>query len=118
MSARTGAERTYRIAGPRLTMSEMSTEAGTDRRKHHARRKTDRGPLLSTRWNDLHGPARALVWLLILLTFIQVYREANFIVSRVFSVLLLFIFAAIIALLVDPLVQTFSQLPGLRGRRV
>ncbi|MEA2684262.1 MAG: hypothetical protein QOK05_2590 [Chloroflexota bacterium] len=71
-----------------------------------------RGP-----WGDLHTPLRALIFLLIALVLTLMYRQAEFIVTRVFSVLLLFVFAAIVAMLVDPLVDLVARIDPLRSRR-
>ncbi|MEA2646520.1 MAG: hypothetical protein QOE92_1603 [Chloroflexota bacterium] len=68
--------------------------------------------------DDLRRPARVLIYLLILATVLQVYKDIEFIMTRVFSVLLLFVFAAIIAMLLNPLVdrvETFGPLKGRRG---
>jgi predicted PurR-regulated permease PerM len=68
-------------------------------------------------WNDLHRPVRILVFLLIAAVLIQIYRETEFVASKIFSVLLLFIFAAIIAMLLTPLVDAIQEHPLLRQRR-
>jgi predicted PurR-regulated permease PerM len=68
-------------------------------------------------WNDLHRPVRILVFLLITAVLIQIYRETEFVASKIFSVLLLFVFAAIIAMLLTPLVDAIQEHPLLRQRR-
>jgi predicted PurR-regulated permease PerM len=77
----------------------------------------DRRRLGANLWRDLHRPVRVLVYLLILLTAVLVYREAEFILVRVFAVLLLFVFATIVALLLNPLVDSIEALRPFRGHR-
>ena len=69
------------------------------------------------RWSDLYRPVRVLVFLLILVALFQIYRDAEFIITTIFGVVLLFIFAAIIAMLLTPLVDRIETLSPLRGRR-
>jgi predicted PurR-regulated permease PerM len=83
-----------------------------DRRLKDRRRKTE-----AARWRDLLRPARALAYLLIVLVLIAIYIEARFIVDKIFNVFLLFIFSAIIAMLMNPLVDALQRIPALRGRR-
>jgi predicted PurR-regulated permease PerM len=68
-------------------------------------------------WNDLHRPVRALVFLLIAAILIQIYRDTEYVASKIFGVLLLFIFAAIIAMLLTPLVDAIQEHPLLHERR-
>src|SRR5258708_6891796 len=81
-----------------------------ERRRSHARPPT--GP-----WSDLHRPLRTLLFLLIGAVLIQIYHETEFIAGKVFDVLLLFVFAAIIALLLTPLVDRVQKVKVLGGRR-
>lgn len=60
---------------------------------------------------------RALVWLAIILALIWILQGAAFILLHVFNVLLLFIFAGIIALILTPSVDTVERIPPLRGHR-
>lgn len=69
-------------------------------------------------WRDLHQPIKVLVYLLIAAVVILLYREAQGIVDKLLSVVLLFVFAAIIAMLLNPVVDAFEQrewVPGGRG---
>ena len=79
------------------------------------------GPKSSTRaalsWNAIPQPVRVLVYMLLALVGIEVYHQANFLVSRVFNVLLLFVFAAIIALLLTPLIDRVEHSGLMHGRR-
>jgi len=65
-------------------------------------------------WHDLHGPVRLLVYLLIAMVLLTLYHDAEFLLSRVFGVLLLFLFAAIVALLLNPLVDALARVSGIR----
>ncbi|HEY8739285.1 MAG TPA: AI-2E family transporter [Candidatus Dormibacteraeota bacterium] len=96
----------------------MSTWTGEERRQRDRRDRRNniaaarRGP-----WGDLHAPIRLLVFLLIALCLTLLYQQAQFILSRVFGVLLLFVFAAIAAMLLNPLVDAVADLDPLRTRR-
>ncbi|MBJ7607882.1 MAG: AI-2E family transporter [Candidatus Dormibacteraeota bacterium] len=68
-------------------------------------------------WHQLGRPLEALVWLLIVLAVIGIYRGAEFLVVHIFNVLLLFIFAAVIALILTPLVDRIQKLPPFRRHR-
>ena len=60
---------------------------------------------------------RALVWLAIILAVIWIFEGAAFILVHVFNVLLLFIFAGIIALILTPLVDRMERVRPFRGHR-
>ena len=60
---------------------------------------------------------RALVWLAIILAVIWIFEGAAFILVHVFNVLLLFIFAGIVALILTPLVDAMERVRPFRGRR-
>ncbi|MDP9326267.1 MAG: hypothetical protein M3O87_07000, partial [Candidatus Dormibacteraeota bacterium] len=78
---------------------------------------TPEGGKTKPRWSDLYGPVRVLVYLLILVSLFQIYKDAQFFVSTVLGVLLLFVFAAIIAMLMTPLVDRVEAIGPLQGRR-
>ena len=69
-------------------------------------------------WRHLDRPVRILVYLLIALTVVMLYHQSEYLVVHLFNVLLLFLFAAIIALLLTPLIDWLQTLPVLKGRRV
>src|SRR2546429_6179143 len=69
-------------------------------------------------WYHLERPARILVYLLIALTLVMLYHQSEYLVVHLFDVLLLFIFAAIIALLLTPLIDRMEMLAIFKGRRV
>ena len=56
-------------------------------------------------WYHLERPARILVYLLIALTLVMLYHQSEYLVVHLFNVLLLFVFAAIIALLLTPVID-------------
>ncbi len=60
---------------------------------------------------------RALVWLAIVLAVIWIFEGAAFILVHVFNVLLLFIFAGIVALILTPVVETLERVRPFRGHR-
>lgn len=60
---------------------------------------------------------RALVWLAIILAVIWIFEGAAFILVHVFNVLLLFIFAGIVALILTPLVDGMERARPFRGHR-
>jgi predicted PurR-regulated permease PerM len=60
---------------------------------------------------------KALVWLAIILAVIWIFNGASFILIHVFNVLLLFIFAGIIALILTPLVDRMERVRPFRGHR-
>jgi predicted PurR-regulated permease PerM len=76
------------------------------------------GGQLNRAWRHLERPVRILVYLLIALTLVMLYHQSEYLVVHLFNVLLLFVFAAIIALLLTPLIDWLQTLPVLRGRRV
>ncbi len=57
------------------------------------------------------------MWLAIILALIWICEGASFILEHVFNVLLLFIFAGIIALILTPLVDRLERVPPFRGHR-
>jgi len=78
----------------------------------------EQGGQLTRAWRHLERPVRILVYLLIALTLVMLYHQSEYLVVHLFNVLLLFVFAAIIALLLTPLIDWMGTLPILKGRRV
>ena len=70
-----------------------------------------------THWGELLRPAEVLLWLLIAVAFVELYTRASFLVTHLFSVLLLFVFGAIIALLLTPVVDGMENVAIFRKRR-
>ena len=83
--------------------------------------EADRGPGVAagvaSPWRRMERPIRLLVWLLIALAVVEIFRQAQFFVVQVFNVALLFVFASIIALLLTPTVDRLERTALLRGRR-
>jgi predicted PurR-regulated permease PerM len=79
---------------------------------------TRRAPAGGSVWARLGSPLRALVWLLLVAALLAIYREAESFVGHVFNVLLLFVFASIIAVVLTPIVDlTQHRLPPFRSHR-
>src|SRR5438309_5386096 len=68
-------------------------------------------------WRRLERPVQILVYLLIALTLVMLYHQSEYLVVHLFNVLLLFVFAAIVALLLTPLIDLMEMLPVFKGRR-
>src|SRR2546427_3961163 len=68
-------------------------------------------------WRHLERPVQLLVYLLIALTLVMLFRQSEYLVVNLFNVLLLFVFAAIIALLLTPVIDRMEMLAVFRGRR-
>jgi predicted PurR-regulated permease PerM len=68
-------------------------------------------------WGRLGSPLRALVWILMIAAMLAIYREAQSFVGHVFNVLLLFVFASIIAVVLTPVVDLAQRLRPFRSHR-
>src|SRR5712691_12433874 len=77
----------------------------------------EQGGHLVRAWRHLERPVRLLVYLLIALSLVMLYHQTEFLVVHLFNVLLLFVFAAIIALLLTPLIDRMEALAIFKGRR-
>src|SRR5438309_8472088 len=78
----------------------------------------EQGGQLLRAWRHLERPVRILVYLLIALSVVMLYNQSEYLVVHLFNVLLLFVFAAIIALLLTPVIDRMEALPVFKGRRV
>ena len=78
----------------------------------------ERGSSLSRSWRHLERPVQILVILLIALSAVMLYHQSEYLVVHIFNVFLLFVFAAIIALLLTPVIDMMERLPIFKGRRV
>src|SRR3989475_12061621 len=76
------------------------------------------GGQLLRAWRHLERPVRILVYLLIALSVVMLYHQSEYLVVHLFNVFLLFVFAAIIALLLTPVIDRMQVLPVFKGRRV
>src|SRR3989440_7338918 len=73
--------------------------------------------VLTRAWRHLERPVRILVYLLIALALVMLFRQSEYLVVNLFNVLLLFVFAAIIALLLTPVIDRMEMLAVFRGRQ-
>src|SRR2546421_4719823 len=76
------------------------------------------GGQLLRAWRHLERPVRILVYLLIALSAVMLYHQSEYLVVHLFNVFLLFVFAAIIALLLTPLIDAMERLGIFKSRRV
>src|SRR3989442_6888071 len=77
----------------------------------------EQGGQLIRAWRHVERPVRILVYLLIALSVVMLYHQTEYLVVHLFNVVLLFIFAAIIALLLTPVIDRMEALPVFKGRR-
>src|ERR1700682_4144248 len=79
----------------------------------------DETPTLARRRDiaALARPLRILIYLLIVLAIVELYRQASTLVLQLTNIGLIFMFAAVIAMLVTPVVNRIKVLPILRGHR-
>src|SRR5207247_5999825 len=75
-------------------------------------------PVVTRAWRHLERPVRILVYLLIALTLVMLFHQSEYLVVHLFDVLLLFVFAAIIALLLTPVIDRMERLSLFKGRPV
>ncbi len=65
----------------------------------------------------LARPLKWLIYLLIVLAIVELYRQASTLVLQLTNIGLIFMFAAAVAMLVTPIVDTIQRLPIFRGHR-
>src|SRR6202171_1817166 len=65
----------------------------------------------------LARPLRILIYLLIVLAIVELYHQASTLVLQLTNIVLIFMFAAVVAMLVTPVVDRIRMLPILRGHR-
>src|SRR2546427_11103133 len=75
------------------------------------------GGQLLRAWRHLERPVRILVYVLIALSAVMLYHQSEYLVVHLFNVFLLFVFAAIIALLLTPVIDVMERLAIFKGRR-
>ena len=78
----------------------------------------EKGGSLIRIWRRLERPVQILVYLLIALSAVMLYHQSEYLVVHIFNVFLLFVFAAIIALLLTPVIDSMERLTVFKGRRV
>jgi len=69
-------------------------------------------------WRHLERPVQILVYVLIALSAVMLFHQSEYLVVHLFNVFLLFVFAAIIALLLTPVIDRMEQVALFKGRRV
>ena len=79
---------------------------------------SDRSTTAATGWQRVERPVRILVYLLIALAVVMIYHQSEYLVVHLFDVLLLFVFAGIIALLLTPVIDWMEMLMVFKGRRI
>src|SRR5579872_747488 len=62
-------------------------------------------------------PLRLLIYLLIVLAIVELYRQASTLVLQLTNIGLIFMFAAVVAMLATTIVDKIQGLPVLRGHR-
>ena len=65
----------------------------------------------------LARPLRILIYLLIVLSIVELYRQGSTLVLQLTNIGLIFMFAAVVAMLVTPIVDRIQTFPVLRGHR-
>jgi predicted PurR-regulated permease PerM len=80
--------------------------------------EAERGGYLARAWHHLERPVQILVYVLIALSLVMLYHQSEYLVVHLFNVFLLFAFAAIIALLLTPVIDLMERIPIFKGRRV
>src|ERR1700681_473830 len=65
----------------------------------------------------LARPLKILIYLLIVVSIVELYRQASTLVLQLTNIGLIFMFAAIVAMLVTPIVDRIQGMPVLRGHR-
>src|SRR2546421_10938273 len=78
----------------------------------------EQGGQLLRAWRHLERPVRILVYVLIALSVVMLYHQSEYLVVHLFNVFLLFVFAAIIALLLTPVIDAMERLGIFKGRRL
>jgi predicted PurR-regulated permease PerM len=78
----------------------------------------EKGGFLIRGWRSLERPVQILVYLLIALSAVMLYHQSEYLVVHLFNVFLLFVFAAIIALLLTPVIDGMERVTVFKGRRV
>src|SRR5207245_4033445 len=74
-------------------------------------------PVVTRAWRHLERPVRLLVYLLIALTLVMLFHQSQYLVVHLFDVLLLFVFSAIIALLLTRVIDRMVILSLFKRRR-
>jgi predicted PurR-regulated permease PerM len=81
-----------------------------------ADRTARRDDRMST-WHSLGRPLQVVAWLVAAAAVVVTYNGASGLIGHVFNVVLLFLFATIVALILNPVVDLLQRVPGLRSHR-
>lgn len=73
-------------------------------------------PAMST-WHRLGRPIQALAVIGMAAGLVVIYNGASGLIGHVFNVVLLFLFASIVALILNPVIDLLQRVPGLRSHR-
>lgn len=68
-------------------------------------------------WHSLGRPLQVVAWLVAAAAVVVTYNGASGLIGHVFNVVLLFLFATIVALILNPVVDLLQRVPGLRSHR-
>ena len=68
-------------------------------------------------WNRLSRPLQLLFGIAITAGLVVIYNGASGLIGHVFSVVLLFLFASIVALILNPVIDLLQRVPGYRSHR-
>src|ERR1700726_3646275 len=101
---------------PSKSAASASTDRGRQAKGRAASQPTPRRRSATHQLWETRS-VRALVWLAIILALIWIFEGAAFILVHVFNVLLLFIFAGIVALILTPVVDQIERVRPFRGHR-
>ncbi len=72
---------------------------------------------VAARWDHLSRPIQVLVGVGLAAGVVVIYNGASGLISHVFNVVLLFLFASVVALILNPVVDGLQRLPGFRTHR-
>lgn len=70
-----------------------------------------------TVWQRLGRPLQSLAWIAIVAGVVAIYDGASGLIGHLVNVLILFLFAAVIALILNPVVDLLQRVPGFRSHR-
>ncbi len=98
------------------TVTVMSSSTPPRPAKDRAARRHSATPAIGA-WNRLSRPLQVLVVIAMAAGVVLIYNDASGLIGHVFNVVLLFLFAAIVALILTPVVDLLQRVPGFRSHR-
>ncbi|MBJ7595800.1 MAG: AI-2E family transporter [Candidatus Dormibacteraeota bacterium] len=81
------------------------------------RNSKGRDAATSYKWDRLSRPVQVLVGVGVATGVVVIYNGASGLIGHVFNVVLLFLFASVVALILNPVVDLLQRLPGFRSHR-